>query len=93
MNGTKARAQVKRAGEVQQQVILGEKNKVFQFRKWHSDCRKFFTERAGDSESDGANTSRLLESGNDIVIVHRSWGIEIWGTPVLYDYWQRWPVA
>ena len=85
MKSTKARAQVKRAGEGQLQVILGAKNKFFQFHKWLRDCGKFFTERAGDSETDGANTTRLLQCGNDVVIVSGSRGIEIWNPTVLYD--------
>ena len=53
--------------------------------------RKVFQERVSDGKADGANTTRLLQRSNDIILVCRRRAIEIWKPSVLYDDRKGWP--
>jgi hypothetical protein len=66
----------KSGGEGQLRSIL-----VLLVPKLAQGLRTVFEERAGDGEADGANTNRLLERCDDIVIVLWSRWIEIWSPP------------
>lgn len=83
MQSTQVRAPPKSAGDGQLHVILGQKSELFKFRQCLRDCGNIFDERADDGEADATYTTRLLQCGDDIVIVLGGRGIGIQNPLVL----------